>query len=306
MKMIQKSFVILAVFFISAANVAQSQTGCVECLMRDIEGLKENLAKPFVADPNKWASGENLRLAEMNTQIRHIAESLKTPSADTFGPGRLVYKDTINLMKDSFSYRIAGSNHFINRFDLGNIADLINEAGGLGLGEFIRNKLEQEARNNNVGGVMILADFYLEGRSSLGIFTNISKSFNYYRKASDLGDSRASLKVGQFYEEGFGVAQNFLEAIRYYKRSMKKTGGALEQLGDIYSSGKIPVDYSRSYVYYSAAAAHPAFQGGTHNINQGKRIGEKRDAIRRYIPHDKIFDLQKIAETCLSNFNTCN
>jgi TPR repeat protein len=46
-------------------------------------------------------------------------------------------------------------------------------------------------------------------------------------------------KVGNFYEAGFGVRQDYAEAIRWYKRSADRGDpGAMRQLAKLYESGR--------------------------------------------------------------------
>jgi len=101
-------------------------------------------------------------------------------------------------------------------------------------------------------------EYYLKVASSNGNYSNFAK-FNlaslyfelknhqqailWYKKLSDCSDSMvrvwALAYLGDFYLNGYGVAINFSEAIKYYKKSAEQgVGYAMYMLGIMYLNGK--------------------------------------------------------------------
>jgi hypothetical protein len=59
------------------------------------------------------------------------------------------------------------------------------------------------------------------------------------RKAADQGNSRAQFNVGQMYEWGNGVPQDFAEAVKWYRKAAEQGGAAAQfKLGQCYCNGQ--------------------------------------------------------------------
>ena len=59
------------------------------------------------------------------------------------------------------------------------------------------------------------------------------------------------------YDEGRGVRQDYVEAVRWYRRAAERGWAAAQNsLGIMYFEGKgVPVNYLEAYAWYSIAAA---------------------------------------------------
>jgi TPR repeat protein len=51
---------------------------------------------------------------------------------------------------------------------------------------------------------------------------NYIKAEQYYLKASEMGDGRASFRLAQLYDDGKGVPKNLKMALQYYKLSAER------------------------------------------------------------------------------------
>ncbi len=85
---------------------------------------------------------------------------------------------------------------------------------------------EKAAEANNIKALNILGYHNLSG---IGLTkTDPAKALNYLQKASDLGDSTASLNAGFYYEQGIGVAQNLSKAKALYTKALESSDKKLQ------------------------------------------------------------------------------
>ena len=61
-----------------------------------------------------------------------------------------------------------------------------------------------------------LGIMYEEGQ---GVAQNYAEAVRWYRKAADQGHPLGQNSLGFMYEKGFGVAQNYSEAMRWYRKA---------------------------------------------------------------------------------------
>lgn len=66
-----------------------------------------------------------------------------------------------------------------------------------------------------------LVEIYKRGSKELGVSKNIQQSIDYIRKASDLGDSKSDVLLGNHYEQGYEVKKSSTIAMEYYQKAMK-------------------------------------------------------------------------------------
>lgn len=90
----------------------------------------------------------------------------------------------------------------------------------------------------------------------IGVSENLTKAFQYYKKAADLGNLSAINNVGYSYSHGRGVKQNDQKAFEYYKIAADKGNiSAINNIGYMYSHGKgVAQDYNQAMAYYKQAA----------------------------------------------------
>ena len=76
------------------------------------------------------------------------------------------------------------------------------------------------------------------------------------QNAAEQGDAKAQCDLGVMYFEGQGVAQDYAEACKWYRKAAEQ-GYALAQynLGIMYYEGKgVALDYAEAYFWFNLAA----------------------------------------------------
>jgi TPR repeat protein len=98
-----------------------------------------------------------------------------------------------------------------------------------------------------------LGGVYYRGK---GVAQDYVEALRWYRKAADQGSAKGQYAVGFMYDGGKGVPQDFAQAIAWYRKSADQ-GDARAQcaLGYTYSLGKgVPKDYATAVEWYRKAA----------------------------------------------------
>ncbi len=86
-----------------------------------------------------------------------------------------------------------------------------------------------------------------------GIEQNYSEAVHWYRKAAEQGNASAQLNLGNRYANGDGVEQNYSEAVRWYRKAAEQgEAGAQYNLGLFYYN--IEQNYSEAVRWYRKAA----------------------------------------------------
>ncbi len=77
------------------------------------------------------------------------------------------------------------------------------------------------------------------------------------RAAAENGDADAQLRLGVMYDNGQGVAQDYAEAMTWFRRAAAQgNAGAQVALGVMYAGGQgVPQDYAEAMTWYRRAAA---------------------------------------------------
>lgn len=79
--------------------------------------------------------------------------------------------------------------------------------------ESLINLLEEAADSDAIEAIRMLSDFYAQGRIT---HKSPKMSFNWAQKAALVGNANDFFKLGLYYFNGFGVAQNFTKAKAYF------------------------------------------------------------------------------------------
>ena len=120
----------------------------------------------------------------------------------------------------------------------------------LGSGEPIGEQLMRES--SDVGGAW--------GQWALGNFyyrtPNFFEAARYYRMAAEQGHSDAQFRLGNIYENGTGVAQDYSEALRYNRMAAEQGhSNAQFDIGNMYEVGRgVAQDISEALRYWRLAA----------------------------------------------------
>lgn len=196
-------------------------------------------------------------------------------------------------------------------------ADLRDPACMVGLGEVLLESgldkqkglslIEEAARiNNNRSAIFALEKIYTEGK--YGIPKDGNKAIEWLQKLIAHDRHAAFSSIASIYEKGKGVEQNILEAIKWYKESIKPEHNdheeyfsagfriicyvccGLEKLGDIYFSGfgeKLLIDYTVAFNYYNQISGNTFSESSRfYNLgwmyDNGKGISKNIEKANEY------------------------
>ena len=100
-----------------------------------------------------------------------------------------------------------------------------------------------------------LGQMYAHG---FGVAKDFMEATKWYRKAAELGDCRAQNNLGTIYENGQGVVEDYVEAIKWYRIAAEKgNADAQYNLGFMYDNGwGVAKDDAEAMRWYRKAAAN--------------------------------------------------
>ena len=99
-------------------------------------------------------------------------------------------------------------------------------------------------------------------------YIDYQKSFYWYKKVADQGDSFGQYRVGYMYEKGEGVSQSYQKAVEWYQKAIEHEFDeyhdddvgrrcAEEKLGRLYEKGcGVPQNYHKALELYQLAVKH--------------------------------------------------
>ena len=92
--------------------------------------------------------------------------------------------------------------------------------------------------------------------NGLGVAQNYAEAVKWYRKAAVQGQAQAQNNLGVCYKNGQGVAQNYAEAVKWYRKSAEQGyAGAQFNLGLCYHNGQgVAQNYAEAVEWYKKAA----------------------------------------------------
>src|SRR5206468_1463472 len=114
----------------------------------------------------------------------------------------------------------------------------------------------------------------------------------WYKQAAAQGDAAAQSLLGVLYDQGHGVARNYMTARQWYEQAAAQ-GHAKAQinLGVLYVKGRgVPQDYARAYMWYNLAAA-------STGVRQ-KLAAENRDTVERRMTPAQVAEGQRLSQQC--------
>ena len=98
-----------------------------------------------------------------------------------------------------------------------------------------------------------------------------------FRKLARQGHATAQYNLGQMYENGHGVPQDYAQALAWYRRAAAWRGFANAQhsLGSMYANGHgVTQDYLQAYMWYSFAV----------DLGHELAMADRADIARRMTP----------------------
>ena len=124
----------------------------------------------------------------------------------------------------------------------------------------------------------------------------------WYQRAAEQGYAVAQNNLGQMYDNGQGVRQDYQEALKWYRRAAEQgIASAQNNLGLMYENGRgVRRDFIRAHMWYTVAAA--ALSG-----DDGKAAMKRRDHVASQMTAAQIEKAQEMARRCQeSKFKACD
>ena len=114
--------------------------------------------------------------------------------------------------------------------------------------------LKTKARRGNTTAQTNLGGMYYYGQ---GVAQDYGEALQWYRLAAAQGYAEAQTNLGGMYYYGLGVAQDYFEAYTWYRLAAAQgLAQAQAALGDMYGFGQgVAQDYIQAYTWWSLAAA---------------------------------------------------
>ena len=139
------------------------------------------------------------------------------------------------------------------------------------------------ADQGNAGGQFMLGNMYDNGQ---GVPQDYVLAMQWYRKAADQGDAMAQNNLGNMYDNGQGVPKDYALAVQWYRKAADQ-GDARGQanLGGKYANGQgVPKDYTLAYMWSNLGAA------GGNELG-----GKNRDAVAALMTSAQIGEAQRLS-----------
>jgi len=115
---------------------------------------------------------------------------------------------------------------------------------------------------------------------------NFSKAVVYFKKAAEQGHTFAQFSLGDMYNKGLGVPQDYKQAVAWYRKSAEQGYVSAQlNLGSMYAKGQgVPKDDKQAYIWFSIAA-----------ISGDSPAVKIRDIIEKQFSHEELSKAQKEA-----------
>ncbi|HSR09150.1 MAG TPA: tetratricopeptide repeat protein, partial [Bryobacteraceae bacterium] len=138
------------------------------------------------------------------------------------------------------------------------------------------SETHRRAEEGDVGAQWDLAVAYFAGDSRLDrALVNSGEWVHWMRKLADQNDDGAQAWLGEAYEWGIDVPQNYAESVRWYRKAAEQGNpGAQNRLGNAYKDGKgVAQDYIEAAHWYRKAAEHGDAHA-QHNLGAAYYYGQ--------------------------------
>jgi len=126
----------------------------------------------------------------------------------------------------------------------------------------------------------------------LGVPQDAVEAVRWYRLAAEQGDAGAQNNLGVMYKKGLGVPQNYGAAVRWYRLSADQGDAAGQaKLGASYMAGQgVPQDYVQAHMWANLAAAQ----------NNEEGVTKLRDCLNEKMTSEQIAEAQRLAREWLA------
>jgi hypothetical protein len=149
-----------------------------------------------------------------------------------------------------------------------------------------------QARHGDAAAQVELGGMYHDGK---GVARNYREALKWYRRAAEQGNPYAQYNLGLMYDTGKGVAQDFTAALVWYtKAALQGNPGAQQNLGVMYANGQGVVG---NLIYSYAWSALAADQGQTV-------AARNRDNAGRHLSRPQLLTAQELAAKLRAKIGT--
>ena len=131
-----------------------------------------------------------------------------------------------------------------------------------------------------------------------GIAQDYAEAMRWYKLAAAQGNAFAQNNIGDMYQEGNGVAQDYAEAVRWYKLAAAQGNtDAQFNIGKMYQSGNgVAQNLVRAHMWSNLSA-----------LNGDADSVKLRDAVAAKMTPQQIAEAQKLARECQArDFKNCD
>ncbi len=133
-----------------------------------------------------------------------------------------------------------------------------------------------------------LGTMYDNGR---GVAQDYGDAVKWYRRAAEQGNALAQFNLGVMYANGQGVAQDYAEAVKWYRRAAEQDyADAQFFLGLMYESGRgVAQDYVQAHLWFNLVASR---------LPPGERRNtavQNRDLVEQLMTPAQVAEAQKLA-----------
>jgi hypothetical protein len=160
-------------------------------------------------------------------------------------------------------------------------------------------ELRVDAQAGDADAQCNLGVFYAAG---WGIPQDHVEAVSWYRKAAEQGHADAQFFLGFAYYTGQGIPQNYAQAVTWYRQAAAQgQETAQSRLGTAYRFGEgVPQDYVEAHKWFNLVASRASF------AESRKLYAESRDAVAEKMTPQQIADAQQRATEWLAAFEQRN
>jgi len=124
-----------------------------------------------------------------------------------------------------------------------------------------------------------------------GVPQDYAEAVKWYHKAAEQEDAKAQYNLGQMYRLGYGVQRDYAEAVRWFRRAANQgDAGAQYNLAFMYETGRgVRQDLVQAYMWFDLAG-----RSAETPAHQGYAI-QYRDSVASKMTPDQIAKAKKLA-----------
>jgi uncharacterized protein len=159
--------------------------------------------------------------------------------------------------------------------------------------------LQPFAEHGDASAECNLGVMYEQGR---GVAQNYGEAMRWFRLAALQGDASAQSNLGVMYYKGQGIAQDYGEARKWYRMAAEQRNlEAQFNLGVMYEEGRgVAQDRVRAHMWFNLAAA-------ISSDGNAKLAAANRDIMTKSLTREQLFRAQEMAHQCeASSFKNCD